>query len=69
MFNKKQLKIENGDRFVKADEPKTVWVVSGHGSSVVNIPHFQVFREGYESRIRTLSEQVLLDSNYYVRLK
>ncbi len=68
MFNKKQQKIEIGDRFVKADEPKTVWVVSGLGSTVVDIPHFQVFREGYESRVRTLSEKVLVDSNYYVRV-
>ena len=69
MFGKKATKIEIGDRFVKADDPKTVWVVAGHGSSVVSIPHFQVVREGYESRVRTLSEQVLLDSQYYVRVK
>ena len=69
MFKKIQQKIEIGDRFVKADEPKTVWVISGLGSSVVDIPHFQVFREGYESRIRTLSEKVLQDSNYYVRVE
>ena len=68
MFNKKQQKIEIGDRFVKSDEPKTVWVVIGHGSSIVDIPHFQVCREGYESRVRTLSENVLMDSNYYVRV-
>jgi len=69
VFNRKPEKIEIGDRFVKADEQKTVWVVSGRGSSVVPIPHFQVVREGYESRVRTLSEQVLLDSQYYVRVK
>ena len=69
VFNKKQQKIENGDRFVKTDEPKTVWIVSGLGSSVVDIPHFQVFREGYESRVRTLSEIVLSDSNYYIRVE
>ena len=69
MFNKRQQKIEIGDRFVKADDLKTVWVVSRLGSSVVYIPHFQVFREGYASRIRTLSENVLLDSNYYVRVE
>ena len=69
MFNRKPQKVEIGDRFVKADDLKTVWVVSGRGSSVVPIPHFQVVREGYESRVRTLSEQVLLDSQYYVRVK
>jgi len=69
VFGKKEAKIEIGDRFVKADDLKTVWVVSGRGSSVVPIPHFQVVREGYESRVRTLSEQVLLDSQYYVRVK
>ena len=69
MFNRKPQKIEIGDRFVKADDSKTVWVVSGRGSSFVPIPHFQVVREGYESRVRTLSEQVLLDPQYYVRVK
>ena len=69
MFNKKQQKIEIGDRFVKSDELKTVWIISGLGSSVVDIPHYQVCREGYESRVRTLSENVLLDSNYYVRVE
>lgn len=69
MFSKKTTKIEVGDRFVKADEQKTVWVVSGKGSSVVAIPHYQVVREGYESRVRTLSAQVLLDSQYYLRVK
>ena len=69
MFNRKSQKIEIGDRFVKADDLKTVWVVSGLGSSVVPIQHFQVVREGYESRLRTLSEQVLLDPHYYVRVK
>ena len=69
MFNKIKQKIEIGDRFVKSDEPKTVWIITGFGSSVVDIPHFQVCREGYESRIRTLSEMVLLDSNYYVRVE
>ena len=69
MFNRKPQKIEIGDRFVKTDDLKTVWVVSGRGSSVVPIPHFQVVREGYESRLRTLSEQVLLDPHYYVRVK
>ncbi len=69
MFSKKTTKIEVGDRFVKADDPKTVWVVSGRGSSVVAIPHYQVVREGYESRVRTLSAQVLLDSQYYLRVK
>jgi len=69
VFGKKELKVAIGDRFVKSDDPKTVWVVSGRGSSVVPIPHFQVVREGYESRVRTLSEQVLLDSQYYLRVK
>ena len=69
MFNKKQQKIEIGDRFVKSDEPKTVWVITGLGSSVVDIPHFQVSREGYGSRIRTLSEKVLHDPSYYMRVE
>ena len=61
-------KINIGDRFVKTDDPQTVWVVAGVGSPVVSIPHYQVVREGYTSRMRTLSEQVLLDVEYYRRV-
>lgn len=57
-----------GDRFVKTDDPKTVWVVAGRGSSVAPMPHFQVVQEGYYSRMRTLAESVLLDPDYYRRV-
>lgn len=60
--------IEVGDRFVKTDDPKTVWVVAGRGSSVAPTPHFQVVQEGYYSRMRTLAESVLLDPDYYRRV-
>jgi hypothetical protein len=60
--------IEVGDRFVKTDDPKTVWVVAGRGSSVAPMPHFQVVQEGYYSRMRTLAESVLLDPDYYRRV-
>ncbi len=57
-----------GDRFVKADDPRTVWVVAGHGSSVSKIPHYQVVREGMETRRRTLSVTTLLDRDFYIRI-
>jgi len=60
--------IEVGDRFVKTDDPKTIWVVAGRGSSVAPMPHFQVVQEGYYSRMRTLAESVLLDPDYYRRV-
>jgi len=60
--------IDIGDRFVKTDDPKTVWIVAGTGSPVASIPHYQVVREGYTSRMRTLSERVLLDSDFYRRV-
>ncbi len=69
MLKKIKTKIEIGDRFVKVDDPATVWIVSGHGSSVAPAPHFQVVREGYESRLRTLSGQVLLDKDFYRRVE
>ena len=37
--------------------------------SVVSSPHYQVVREGYTSRMRTLSEQVLLDPDFYHRVE
>jgi len=60
--------IEVGDKFVKTDDPKTIWVVAGRGSSVAPMPHFQVVQEGYYSRMRTLAESVLLDPDYYRRV-
>lgn len=61
-------RINIGDRFVKSDEPRTVWVVAGHGSGVTRIPHYQLVQEGVHSRCRTLSEHVLLDRDYYRRV-
>jgi len=69
VFKKNKNQIDIGDRFVKTDDPTTVWIVAGTGSPVVSIPHFQVVREGYTSRMRTLSEQVLLDADYYRRVE
>ncbi len=60
--------IQIGDRFVKTDEPNTVWVVTGEGSGVTPIPHFQVVQEHRPTRCRTLSEQTLLDRDYYRRV-
>lgn len=61
-------KINLGDRFVKTDDPRTVWVVTGHGSTVSKIPHYQVVREGMETRRRTLSATTLLDPDFYRRV-
>ena len=59
--------VKIGDRFVKADEPNTVWVVTGEGSDVTSIPHFQVSKEGQQTRQRTLSEFTLLNRDFYRR--
>ena len=61
-------KIDIGDRFVKTDDPKIVWIVVRTGSPVAPIPHYRVVREGYTSRMRTLSERVLLDTDFYRRV-
>ena len=68
MLKKNNKIIGIGDRFVKADEPTKVWVVTELGALISSIPHYQVVREDYVSRLRTLSEQVLLDSNFYRRI-
>jgi len=67
--NKTKIKIKIGDRFVKSGDPGTVWIVAGHGSSMAPAPHFQVVREGYQSRLRTLSGEVLLDKDFYRRVE
>ncbi len=68
LLRRNKVSIEVGDRFVKADDPKTVWVVAGRGSSVAPMPHYKVVQEGYYSRMRTLAENVLLDPDYYRRV-
>ncbi len=57
--------IEMGTRFVKVDEPNTIWVVNGKGSDRTPVPHYVLIREDAHTRQRTLSEAVLLDRNYY----
>jgi hypothetical protein len=59
--------VKIGDRFVKSDDAHTVWVVTGEGSDVTSIPHFQVCKEGQQTRQRTLSESTLLNRDFYRR--
>lgn len=68
MLRRGRYNIEVGDRFVKTDDPRIVWIVAGRGSSVAPMPHYRVVMEGYHSRVRTLSEMVLLDTDYYRRV-
>jgi len=68
MLKKNNKIISIGDRFVKAEEPTKVWAVTASGAPISSIPHYQVVREDYVSRFRTLSEEVLLDSNFYLRI-
>ena len=68
VFKKSKKSIDVGDRFVKTDDPITVWIVARQGAPIATIPHFQVVREGYTNRVRTLSEQVLLDPDFYRRV-
>ena len=69
VFKKNKKTIDVGDRFVKTDDPNTVWIVAGDGAPIAAIPHFQVVREGYTNRVRTLSKQVLLDADFYLRVE
>ncbi len=69
LFKKNKKSIDIGDRFVKTDDPMTVWIVAGQGAPIAAIPHFQVVREGYTNRVRTLSAQVLLDPDFYRRVQ
>lgn len=61
-------KVQVGDRFASVGGYPTVWLVEREiqGHSVV--AHFQLSQEGQPSRIKTLSEAVLLDSNQYRKL-
>lgn len=61
----KKRRIEIGSRFIKVDEPRTVWVVAANGSERTPVPHYILVREDARTRQRTLSEAVLLDRNFY----
>ena len=65
VLKKNNKNIGIGDKFVKTDEPKTIWIVTDRGAPVASIPHYKIVREDYVSRVRTLSGQVLLDSKFY----
>lgn len=58
-------RIDIGTRFVKIDEPRTVWIVTAKGSDRTPVPHYILVREDAHTRQRTLSEAVLLDKNFY----
>ncbi|MBM3732765.1 MAG: hypothetical protein FJW24_04730 [Acidimicrobiia bacterium] len=58
-------KIQVGDRFITVSGYPTTWIVEReiHGLTVAQ--HFQLSQEGQPSRLKTLSEFVLLDGNQY----
>jgi len=64
----KKAAITRGDRFIKVEDPRTVWVVE----RVVDVPdpimHVQLFQEGRPQRRRTLAESVLRDRGFYQKI-
>lgn len=64
-----KVKIQVGDRFTTVGGYPTIWSVEReiHGPTVT--PHYQLSQEGQPSRIKTLSESVLLDVNQYRKLQ
>ncbi len=63
-----KIKIQVGDRFTTVGSYPTIWAVEReiHGPTVT--PHYQLSQEGQASRIKTLSESVLLDATQYRKL-
>ncbi len=61
-------KVQVGDRFTTVGGYPTIWTIEReiHGPTVT--PHFQLSQEGQPSRVKTLSESVLLDANQYRKL-
>lgn len=60
--------IERGDRFVKIDDPRIIWVVERTMDVAHSVPHVQLIQEGQPGRRITLSESILLDTKYHRRL-
>lgn len=63
-----KIKVQVGDRFTTVGGYPTIWAIEReiHGPTVT--PHFQISQEGQPSRVKTLSESVLLDDNQYRKL-
>ena len=61
-------KIQIGDRFTTIGGYPTTWIVEREIHSPVVTPHFQLSQESQPSRIKTLSEAVLLDDNQYRKI-
>lgn len=68
MLRKAKTGVEVGDRFIKTDDKRDVWIVTNQWDGKYPVPHYQVVMEGHETRRRTLSQTVLLDPTYYIRV-
>jgi hypothetical protein len=66
--NMAKAKVQIGDRFATTGGYPTIWIVEREISGHSAVPHFQLSQEGQSSRVKTLSEAVLLDTDQYRKL-
>ncbi len=60
--------IEQGDKFIKVDDPRIIWIVERTIDVPHSVPHVQLVREGQRNRRITLSKAVLLDGKLHKRV-
>lgn len=61
-------RVQAGDRFVKVDDQRIVWVVERVMEVAHSVTHAHLIQEADPTRRITLSEPVLLDPRYHRRL-
>jgi hypothetical protein len=60
--------IEPGDKYIKADAPNIIWVVSRPLDVADPVPHVRLVQEGAANRQITLSVSALQDSRMYKKV-
>ncbi len=61
----KKTTVQRGDRFVKVENPRTVWVVDEEVNHLDIEPHVRLVQEDRLARKRTLAVSVLLDKSFH----
>ncbi len=65
----KPTSIKVGDKFIKPNDPKTVWVVRGLVDLPDLPPHAELKAQGYLNRMTMMSLAALADQNLYRRIE
>lgn len=65
----KSASIKVGDKFTKAEDPETVWVVNRLVDPPGVPPHAELKAHGFLNRMMMLSQEALTDHRLYQRIE